>query len=30
LMIPKRYNECQRIWPEMRDLFDSTEVGPYK
>ena len=29
-MIPKRCEECQRIWPEMCDLFDSMEAGPYK
>src|ERR1700675_653192 len=29
-MIPKQRDECQRIWPEMPDLFDSAGSGPYK
>src|SRR6266550_4349014 len=29
-MIPKQRDECQRIWPEMPDLFDTAGSGPYK
>jgi len=29
-MIPKARSGCQRIWPEMPDLFDSAGSGPYK
>ena len=29
-MIPEPCEECQRIWPEMRDLFDSGVTRPYK